>query len=141
MKRENPRWVACVTAAGGRESVVSSGVPMATVCVNEAELYYEIRGSGPAVLLIMGATGDAGHFEAFADLLADEFTVVSYDRRGYGRSPAPDGWQTTSPRAARAEPCRGLTRSIDKSSPSSAREATSSARPPTFRCCSYTTSA
>jgi pimeloyl-ACP methyl ester carboxylesterase len=23
--------------------------------------------------------------------------VVSYDRRGYGRSPAPDGWQTTSP--------------------------------------------
>ena len=52
---------------------------------------------GPPVLLIMGATGDGGHFDAFADLLADEFTVVSYDRRGNGRSPVPAGWQTTSP--------------------------------------------
>ena len=70
---------------------------MATVRANETELYYEVRGSGPAVLLIMGATGDAVHFEMFADLLADEFMVVSYDRRGYGRSPAPPDWQTTSP--------------------------------------------
>jgi pimeloyl-ACP methyl ester carboxylesterase len=46
---------------------------------------------------IMGATGDGGHFAAFADLPADEFTVVTYDRRGCGRSPAPIGWQTTSP--------------------------------------------
>lgn len=70
---------------------------MATVRANGTELYYEVRGSGPPVLLIMGATGDAGHFEAFADLLADEFMVVSYDRRGYGRSPVPGGWSTTSP--------------------------------------------
>ena len=70
---------------------------MATVRANGTELYYEVRGSGPPVLLIMGATGDAAHFEAFADLLADEFMVVSYDRRGYGRSPALGGWQTTSP--------------------------------------------
>jgi pimeloyl-ACP methyl ester carboxylesterase len=70
---------------------------MPRVTVNGAELYYEIRGAGPPVLLIMGATGDGGHFDAFADLLADEFTVVNYDRRGYGRSRAPDGWQTTSP--------------------------------------------
>ena len=47
--------------------------------------------------LIMGATGDGGHFDALADVLADEFTVVSYDRRGNGRSPVPAGWQTTSP--------------------------------------------
>jgi pimeloyl-ACP methyl ester carboxylesterase len=45
----------------------------------------------------MGATGDAGHFERLAGLLADEFTVVTYDRRGNGRSPRPVGWQTTSP--------------------------------------------
>jgi len=70
---------------------------MPRVMVNGAELYYEVRGTGPPVLLVMGATGDGGHFDAFADVLADEFTVVTYDRRGNGRSPVPAGWQTTSP--------------------------------------------
>ena len=53
-------------------------------------------GSGPLVRPIMGATGDGGHFDMLADLLADEFTVITYDRRGNGRSPAPAGWTTTS---------------------------------------------
>jgi pimeloyl-ACP methyl ester carboxylesterase len=70
---------------------------MPMIAVNGAELYHEVRGEGPSVLLIMGMTGDAGHFETFAELLADEFTVVSYDRRGNGRSPRPAGWATTSP--------------------------------------------
>jgi pimeloyl-ACP methyl ester carboxylesterase len=69
---------------------------MPMVSVNRAELYHEVRGSGPPVLLIMGATGDGGHFDTLADLLADEFTVITYDRRGNGRSPAPAGWTTTS---------------------------------------------
>ena len=34
-----------------------------------AELYYEVRGRGPAVLLIAGATGDAGHLEQVADVV------------------------------------------------------------------------
>lgn len=63
---------------------------------NGASLYHEVRGSGPPVLLISGATGDAGHFESVADELADEFTVVTYDRRGNSRSPSPDGWKRTS---------------------------------------------
>ena len=70
-------------------------MPIATV--NGVELYYEVRGSGPSLLLIMGATGDGGVFDAFANLLADEFTVVTYDRRGNGRSPRPPDWDTTSP--------------------------------------------
>lgn len=49
------------------------------------------------MLLIMGATGDGGHFDRLSGLLADEFTVVSYDRRGNGRSPRSAGWVTTSP--------------------------------------------
>jgi pimeloyl-ACP methyl ester carboxylesterase len=64
--------------------------------VNGAELYYEVRGAGPLVLLIMGATGDGGHFHGLVELLADEYTVVTYDRRGNGRSPRPRGWNTTS---------------------------------------------
>jgi pimeloyl-ACP methyl ester carboxylesterase len=70
---------------------------MPRVTANGTDLHYEIRGVGPPVLLIMGATGDGGHFDALADLLADEFTVISYDRRGNGRSPVPTGWTTTSP--------------------------------------------
>ena len=69
---------------------------MPRVTVNGTELYHEARGTGPPVLLIMGATGDGGHFDKLADVLADEFTVITYDRRGNGRSPVPAGWQTTS---------------------------------------------
>lgn len=65
--------------------------------VNETELYYELGGGGPTLLLTMGATGYGGIFERFAELLAVEYTVVSYDRRGNGRSPRPPGWDTTSP--------------------------------------------
>lgn len=64
--------------------------------VNGVEIFYEVRGDGPPLLLIMGATGDCGVFEQFADLLADRFTVVTYDRRGNGRSPRPADWDTTS---------------------------------------------
>jgi pimeloyl-ACP methyl ester carboxylesterase len=69
---------------------------MPIICVNGTEIYHEIHGTGPPVLLVMGATGDAGHFDKIADLLAGEFTVLTYDRRGNGRSPRPDGWTTTS---------------------------------------------
>jgi pimeloyl-ACP methyl ester carboxylesterase len=44
----------------------------------------------------MGATGIGAHFTQIARLLADEFTVVIYDRRGNGRSPRPEGWTETS---------------------------------------------
>ncbi len=64
--------------------------------VNGARIYHEMRGSGPSVLFIAGATGDAGHFQRVAELLSDEFTVVTYDRRGNSRSPRPDGWDGTS---------------------------------------------
>jgi pimeloyl-ACP methyl ester carboxylesterase len=64
---------------------------------NETQLYYELSGDGPPLLLMMGASGYGGVFERFARLLADEFTVVTYDRRGNGRSPKPAGWNATSP--------------------------------------------
>ena len=50
---------------------------MPRVTVNGTELYHEARGTGPPVLLIMGATGDGGHFDKLADVLADEFTVLT----------------------------------------------------------------
>ena len=64
--------------------------------VNGARIYHEVRGSGPSVLFIAGATGDSGHFERVAGLLSDEFTTVTYDRRSNSRSPRPEGWEYTS---------------------------------------------
>ena len=64
--------------------------------VNGARIYHEVRGSGPSVLFIAGATGDGGHFQRVAELLSDEFTVVTYDRRANSRSPRPAGWESTS---------------------------------------------
>jgi pimeloyl-ACP methyl ester carboxylesterase len=40
------------------------------------ELHYEVRGSGPVLLLIPGGNGDAGFYEPFAKALAGKFTVV-----------------------------------------------------------------
>src|SRR5262245_3453493 len=54
--------------------------------VDGAQLYYEIRGQGPALLLIAGAAGDAGYFSPVAEVLSDAFTVINYDRRGNSRS-------------------------------------------------------
>jgi pimeloyl-ACP methyl ester carboxylesterase len=51
-----------------------------------SDLHHELRGSGPAVLFISGASGDAGHFTRAAERLADEFATVAYDRRGCSRS-------------------------------------------------------
>ncbi len=51
-----------------------------------ADLYFERRGSGQALLLIVGGGGDCGYYDGLADVLADEFTVLSYDRRGNSRS-------------------------------------------------------
>jgi pimeloyl-ACP methyl ester carboxylesterase len=64
--------------------------------VGGTTLYHEVRGRGPALLLITGGGGDAGFWARIAPALAEEFTVVTYDRRGMSRSPRPDGWTATS---------------------------------------------
>ena len=64
---------------------------MPTITANGTTLYYERRGAGPPLLFISGGPGDAGHWPDVADALADEYTVVSYDRRANSRSSRPGG--------------------------------------------------
>ncbi|MGH3945089.1 MAG: alpha/beta fold hydrolase [Pseudonocardiaceae bacterium] len=59
---------------------------MSLLQVPGARLYYETRGSGPALLMIPGASGNARIFTAVAESLAEHHTVVTYDRRGFSRS-------------------------------------------------------
>jgi pimeloyl-ACP methyl ester carboxylesterase len=81
------------------------------VC-NGATLYYESQGTGPTILFIAGSTGDAGNFSRTAELLADEFKAVTYDRRGNSRSPRPGGWRTTSV-SEQADDAAALIRTLD----------------------------
>jgi pimeloyl-ACP methyl ester carboxylesterase len=89
----------------------TAGVRAGTVQANGAELYHEVCGAGPPVLCISGATGDAGHFARLAELLADEFTVVCYDRRGNSRSSIPAG-TTTSPVEEHADDAAALLQAL-----------------------------
>ena len=54
-----------------------------------ARLYYEVQGSGPALVLVGHPMGAAG-FAAIAPLLAEDYTVVTYDPRGFARSTIDD---------------------------------------------------
>jgi len=58
------------------------------------ELYYEDHGSGPAVVLLAGWPLDSRSWEPqLHDLLEAGHRVVTYDRRGFGRSSRPsDGY-------------------------------------------------
>jgi pimeloyl-ACP methyl ester carboxylesterase len=59
-----------------------------TLQVPGASLYYEVRGSGPLLLMIAGGGGaGAGDWNGFVNYLTDAYTVVTYDRRSAFRSP------------------------------------------------------
>ncbi|YCK33340.1 alpha/beta fold hydrolase [Actinomadura sp. ATCC 39365] len=51
-----------------------------------ATLHFQVEGSGPVLLLSQSGEGDADRTADLVPLLADAFTVVTYDRRGLSRS-------------------------------------------------------
>jgi pimeloyl-ACP methyl ester carboxylesterase len=67
-----------------------------TIKINGAQLYHQVRGSGPVLLMIHGTGADSGCYDQVADRLAANYKVVTYDRRGWSRSPRPAGWVKTS---------------------------------------------
>lgn len=50
------------------------------------EIYYEVRGQGRPLLMIAGGGGDAGFFTRAAEILSNEYKVITYDRRANSRS-------------------------------------------------------
>jgi pimeloyl-ACP methyl ester carboxylesterase len=50
------------------------------------EIYYEVRGYGQPLLMIPGGGGDARVYSFVADILSDEYKVITYDRRANSRS-------------------------------------------------------
>jgi pimeloyl-ACP methyl ester carboxylesterase len=64
-----------------------SETKVGTLSVPGASLYYSMCGSGPVLLVIAGGSGDAESFRRYTEHLAGQYTVVTYDRRGFWRSP------------------------------------------------------
>jgi pimeloyl-ACP methyl ester carboxylesterase len=58
--------------------------------VHGTRLFYEVKGTGPAVVLIHGGQLDSRMWDEQFDLLAKQFTAIRYDVRGYGGSFQPD---------------------------------------------------
>jgi pimeloyl-ACP methyl ester carboxylesterase len=55
------------------------------------QIYYEVEGQGPPIVLAHGATGDTTFWRAYGytDQLTDQYTVILFDARGHGRSDKP----------------------------------------------------
>lgn len=67
-----------------------------------ARLTYEVRGTGP-LLLLMGSPMGAAYFADVADALADGRTVVTHDPRGIARSTVDDAAQDSTPELRAAD--------------------------------------
>ena len=52
--------------------------------VNGTELYYEVHGSGPPLVLAHGVGGNHGIWWQQLPYLSQWYTVVTFDHRGFG---------------------------------------------------------
>lgn len=57
--------------------------------VGGGKIFYEVRGRGPALVLIHDGLVHREGWDAQFAAFAERYRVVRYDRRGYGKSPAP----------------------------------------------------
>lgn len=59
---------------------------MAQIQTDNAHIYAQIEGQGPPVLLISGMISDVASWGPLSPLLKDNFTLISFDNRGAGRT-------------------------------------------------------
>ena len=62
---------------------------MGYITIQEHQIYYEIDGSGPPVLMVMGLGGNSQVWAPIRRTLASNHTLIMYDMRGTGRSSMP----------------------------------------------------
>ena len=75
---------------------ISDGPTSHSIDVPGARLHYEVRGTGPA-LLIIGSPMAAAEFAPLADAMAGDHTVVTYDPRGFAASPVDEADGPSNP--------------------------------------------
>lgn len=57
-----------------------------SVLSENAEIFYDVMGEGPYLIMVSGAGGNSARYEDVAIQLSNHFTVVRYDRRCNSRS-------------------------------------------------------
>lgn len=62
---------------------------MAYIKINNIGLYYEKSGQGDTIVFLHGYTGSCKDWTNQISLLSDNYTTISVDHRGHGRSEAP----------------------------------------------------
>src|SRR5438034_5558031 len=67
------------------------GCGRAQIDTSDARINLRVGGSGPALLLLHGNPLTHVSWHRIAPRLAEDFTVVATDLRGYGDSSKPDG--------------------------------------------------
>lgn len=63
---------------------------MPTVRVNDIQMYYELRGEGQPLVLILGMALDISEVEPIIHWFAERYSVLAFDNRGAGRTDKPD---------------------------------------------------
>ncbi|HTC68060.1 MAG TPA: alpha/beta hydrolase [Acidothermaceae bacterium] len=64
---------------------------MPIVRVRDIDIYYEVHGAGPPLVVIGGLALDVSEYGAFLPPLAAHATVIVFDNRGAGRTSKPPG--------------------------------------------------
>jgi pimeloyl-ACP methyl ester carboxylesterase len=64
--------------------------------IDAGDLYYEVAGEGPPLLMIAGFSGNTTGWLPVQPALAEHFTLIMFDNRGAGRSCVPPGPYTTA---------------------------------------------
>lgn len=76
---------------------------MAFIDRDGVKLYYEVHGSGPALLLTHGYSSSARMWAGQIEMLAKDFQLILWDMRGHGRTDYPDALEAYSEEATVAD--------------------------------------
>ena len=71
------------------QPVLAQSVQTGFAPVHNGRLYYEMSGSGDAVVFVHGNLGDRRHWDLQFQAFAKRFKAVRYDARGFGKSSLP----------------------------------------------------
>ena len=75
----------------GRHALAQDSIKGQVQSVNGMQMYYEVRGAGPPLVLLHGFFGCGQFWQPVLQQLSKHYRVVTPDLRGHGRSTNPSG--------------------------------------------------